>query len=120
MHHQGGREKSINWSLKIVTFPDDLPEILFYQLGTARHPVSQPTLPRRPVRYISSSGLTDSAIVCPRIPYGAQGWRVDPEDAWQPLDTIPKHWLPYLNRERGTQMDPRPKLGTETQDEQPL
>jgi hypothetical protein len=82
MHHKEGPKQSTNWSLETVTFPDDLPEFLFYRLGTAKHPVSLPTLPRQSVRYISSSGLTDAASVCPRIPYGAQGWRVDPEDAW--------------------------------------
>jgi len=120
MHHKGGRKKSTKRRLETVTFPDDLPEILFYRLGTATHPVSLPTLPRRPVRYVSSNGQTDAAIVCPRIPYGAQSWRIDPEDEWQPLDTIPKHWLPFLNRERGTEMDPRPKIGTEAKDEQPV
>lgn len=41
------------------------------------------------------------------IPYGCTGWREGGTKAWRPLSEIPKHWLPFLNRERETEMDSR-------------
>ncbi len=88
-----------------MNFPADLPEILEYRLGV----VLIRALPRRPVFYVGSSGKTNATEVCPRIPHGATGWRLTTEEEWKPLDTLPAAWMPFLNRERGTQMDPRPK-----------
>lgn len=39
-----------------MKFPDDLPEIMFYRVGST----SRTCLPRRPVVYVSSSGKTDA------------------------------------------------------------
>lgn len=87
-------------------FPADLPWILEYQVGrTVRM-----TLPRREVRFVGTSGDTDANEVCPRIPLGATGWRRAGEMEWRGLEEIPRHWLPFLQRERETEMDPRPKM----------
>jgi hypothetical protein len=64
-------------------------------------------LPRRPVRIKGSNGESDAAVVRPRIPYGATAWSVDGE-TWRPLHELPNHWMPFLNRQRGTEMDARP------------
>ncbi len=88
-----------------MTFPPDLPWIVEYRVGcTVRG-----ALPRRRVESISSSGETNARIVCPTIPYGADAWRVAGGD-WQPLESIPEAWRPFLMRQRGTLMDPRPPL----------
>ena len=89
-----------------MNFPDDLPEIMEYltRSGTAIY-----TLPRTPVETISSSGKTNACYVCPEIPYGAIGWRRVWEKEWHVMEDIPAEWMPFLQRERGTQMDPRSK-----------
>jgi hypothetical protein len=88
-----------------MNFPDDLPWMIEYQVGT----VVLTTLPRRPVSFRGSSGTTDANVIHPRIPVGCTAWRPAGEMAWRPLLEIPRHWLPFLQRERGTPMDPRPK-----------
>jgi hypothetical protein len=91
-----------------MTFPPDLPWLIEYRLDFA----VLTAMPRKPVEFIGSSGATNAAQVCPRIPYGARAWRV-PGGPWRPLSEMPKDWLPFVNRERGTEMDPRPKLKTD-------
>jgi hypothetical protein len=88
-----------------LTFPEDLPWMIEYRVGST----VRITLPRVPVHYVSSSGSTDAAIVCPRIPLGCTGWRRAGELAWRSLKDVPRAWMPFLDRERGTEMDPRPK-----------
>jgi hypothetical protein len=88
-----------------MDYPDDLPWIIYWR---TRVPLQ--SLPRRVVTSISTSGVTDANIVRPQIPYGASGWRLRDDQPWQPMDSLPKHWLPFLDRERGTALDPRPKL----------
>lgn len=91
-----------------MTFPDDLPGVLVYLLGVHHgHDIVKATYPRRPVAFVSSSGSTDAAMICPTIPYGCQGWRLLGETGWKPLDALPPHWRPFLSRERGTEHDPR-------------
>jgi hypothetical protein len=89
-----------------MIYPDDLPHMLEYRLEYA----VVTTLCRTPVRSISTSGDTNARIVKPRIPLGCTGWRKVGETTWRPLDTIPPNWMPFLNRERPSEMDPRPKL----------
>lgn len=89
-----------------VTFPDDLPWMLWYR---TRYTVL-PTLPRKPVAFIGSSGDTNAHVVRPQIPYGATHWRVGDGDTWKPISELPARWLPFLDRTRPSQMDPRPKL----------
>lgn len=84
-----------------VTFPDDLPEILFYRCGNT----CLPTLPRTPVRSVGTSGKTDAAQVCPQIPLGATGWMLSLDTAWRPMSTLPARWMEFLNRKRGSAMD---------------
>lgn len=96
-------------------FPADLPEVLIYRLSYSRYYkawIVLPTYPKRPVATISSSGNTDANRIRPRIPFGCTGWRLltDPPGQWRQLDSIPSCWMPFLNRERGSPMDPRPKL----------
>jgi len=86
-----------------MTYPDDLPHMLEYRVGT----VVLTTLCRRPVEYISTSGDTNADIVRPRIPFGCDGWRRVGTRLWQPLSTLPKEWMPFLNRERPGPLDPR-------------
>lgn len=95
-----------------MTFPDDLPGILEYRCGVViRH-----ALPRTPVETLGSSGKTTAPWVCPTIPIGADAWRLVTETEWHPLDTLPKAWMPFLNRERPSPMDPRQPLdGTKKQ-----
>jgi hypothetical protein len=94
-----------------VEFPADLPEILCYRLGTYHgQEVILKQLPRTPVHYVGTSGCTNAAQVCPRIPHGATGWKHAGEEGWRELCTLPRHWFPFINRERGTEMDPRPGL----------
>lgn len=88
-----------------MIYPADLPNVIEYRCGkTVRI-----SLPRQPVKYISTSGNTNAAQICPMIPYGCDGWRLSADKDWRPLKTIPAHWMPFLNRERGTELDPRPK-----------
>lgn len=91
-----------------MKFPEDLPEILYWRMGEC----VKPTLCRRPVSYQASSGRTDAPEVCPQIPYGADGWRLSDDEPWRPLSELPQAWLPFLNRPRGSEMDPRPKVQT--------
>lgn len=86
-------------------FPPGLPCIIEYACG----PVVRYSLPRTPVEFISSSGKTTAAIVCPTIPRGTSGWRLSHQEEWRPLTELPEPWLPFLNRRRGTVMDPRPE-----------
>ena len=86
-----------------MNFPPDLPEIIEYATG----PVSRYALPRKPVEFVSSSGKTTAAQVCPQIPYGASAWRLTCNHEWRPLSELPKHWLPFLQRARPSVMDPR-------------
>lgn len=76
--------------------PDDLPSILWYRLRSHLAQVS--ALPRRKVESRGSSGITNVNDVRPSIPYGADGWRADPNEAWRPLSDLPAAWLPFLNR----------------------
>jgi len=98
-----------------MKFPDDLPHMLEYRLGGVivggrmTRIVVLPCLPRRPVRYIGTSGKTDAAHVVPRIPVGCTGWRLVGETGWRRLQDLPEHWLPFLDRKRETELDPRPK-----------
>lgn len=85
-------------------FPPGLPSILEYCCG----PVVLYALPRTPVEFVSSSGKTTAALVKPTIPTGATGWRLSRQTEWRPLSELPTSWLPFLNRRRGTVMDPRP------------
>lgn len=87
-----------------MQFPDGLPAILFYCCG----PVIRVAMPRTPVEFISSSGKTTAPYVCPTIPIGASGWRLADREEWRPLCELPPPWLPFLNRQRGSVMDPRP------------
>lgn len=87
-----------------MSLPADLPDILYYRVGRT----VRVTLPRRPVEYVSTSGVTNAHQVCPQIPYGADAWQVA-GGPWRPLSEIPAHWLPYLQRERGTAHDSRKK-----------
>jgi hypothetical protein len=88
-----------------VQFPDDLPLMLEYRVGST----VRPTLCRRPVRYIGTSGKTDAPMICPRIPRGADAWRRCGETVWYGFEQIPEHWLPFLQRMRESEMDPRPE-----------
>jgi hypothetical protein len=88
------------------SFPDDLPWMIEYRCGgTVRT-----ALPRRPVEAVSTSGDTNARIVCPTIPHGCTGWRLPGNLCWRKLESLPPHWLPFLNRERGTWLDPRRPL----------
>jgi hypothetical protein len=87
-----------------MNLPDDLPFMIDYLVGK----VVLTTLPRRPVSPISTSGDTDAKIVRPQIPYGTTAWRRTGETVWRSLSAIPKHWLPFLDRQRGTEWDCRP------------
>jgi len=89
-----------------MDFPASLPWMLEYRTGS----VVMTTLCRRPVRFISTSGDTDAKIVTPQIPVGCDGWRRIGETEWHPLSDIPEEWMPFLQRERGTALDPRPKV----------
>jgi hypothetical protein len=93
-----------------MTFPPDLPGILYYRVGG----VILTTLPRRPVVYVSSSGATNAAVVRPTIPLGCDAWRADPSGPWLKLDQLPAAWLPFLNRPRNSEMDPRPEAKGKT------
>lgn len=95
-------------------FPDDLPHILHYRLpsktripGTFDRGVTvKITLPRSPVRSISTSGVTNVPEICPTIPVGADAWRVAGGE-WRPMSEIPAAWRPFLDRPRGSEMDYR-------------
>jgi hypothetical protein len=98
----------------MTDIPLDLPEVLHYRLpsskrlsGTFDRGVTvRVALPRTPVRFIGSSGVSDAAQVCPTIPPGADAWRV-PGGVWRPLATLPAAWKPFLDRKRGSELDPR-------------
>jgi hypothetical protein len=77
-----------------MNYPDDLPWILEYRVGDT----VRATLPRRKVENVSSSGDTNANEVCPRIPVGADAVR-RVGGPWRKLEDLPKHWLPFLNRE---------------------
>lgn len=89
-----------------IEFPADLPWLIFWKCGNT----DRPALPRRPVSNVSTSGVTDADEVCPQIPYGATAWRL-PGGTWQPIETIPAAWLPFLNRQRPGPMDFRANKG---------
>jgi hypothetical protein len=82
--------------------PDDLPSIIFWRLQAVLKShttiIVLTSLPRRKVESIASSGATNAPIVRPNIPLCADAWRIDSYADWQPLATIPKHWLPFLQR----------------------
>lgn len=86
-----------------MDLPDDLPGIIEYRCG----PVVRHALPRTPVSCYSSSGRTNAPEVCPTIPIGATAWRLASDTQWRKWSELPKHWLPFLQRKRGTVMDPR-------------
>lgn len=88
-----------------MTYPDSLPGILFWKVGAT----SRTALPRKAIEYLGSSGRTNQHDVCPQIPVGATAWQLATDTHWRPMTTLPKAWLPFLNRERGTALDPRPK-----------
>ena len=88
-----------------MNFPDDLPFILEYRCGkTVRI-----TLPRRPVSFVSTSGKSDAPLVCPQIPLGCSGWRRAGESEWRLMKDLPQAWMPLLERQRPSVMDPRTK-----------
>lgn len=91
-----------------MTLPDDLPGMIEYKVGT----MTLTTLPRRPVQSVGTSGDTDADIVRPMIPYGCTGWRLPQEPDWNPLSSIPAHWMPFLNRKRPSEIDMRDSLET--------
>jgi hypothetical protein len=86
-----------------MIFPDDLPHILEYRVGDT----IRATLPRRHVEYVSSSGDTNANEICPQIPFGADAVRRI-GGPWRKLSALPKAWLPFLYRQRPSEMDPRP------------
>lgn len=98
----------------MIEFPPDLPEIIQYRLRTPilfpgtfdRGVTTRVALPRRQVQFIGSSGVSDAYLVCVAIPPGADAWRV-PAGDWQPLSNLPAAWMPFLNRQRGGEMDAR-------------
>ena len=90
-----------------MDFPDDLPGMLEYRMTSG---IVLTALPRRPVETVGSSGRNTAPIVKPTIPHGANAWRRATETEWRPLSTLPAAWLPFLNRQRGTVMDPRPRV----------
>lgn len=85
--------------------PYSLPEIIYYRCGN----VILTALPRTPVAFKGSSGATNAAIVKPRIPLGVThfGATIDGVRKWRPISEIPKEWLPFVQRNRRTAMDPR-------------
>lgn len=97
----------------MIDFPADLPAIIEYRCG----PVVIRSLPRRPVVYISTSGNTNCRDVHPVIPPGATAWRLVTEDKWHPMNTIPPAWMPFLNRRRNWEHDPRPAFNEPGADE---
>ena len=100
-----------------MDFPPDLPHLLQYKTGN----VIRITMPRRAVEFVGGSGATNAMQVCPTIPLGATGWRVKDGEPWKPLAELPKEWLPFLMRRRGTAHDPRPRnLMQEYENEQTL
>jgi hypothetical protein len=88
-----------------VQFPPTLPHCLEYLCGS----VIRTTLCRTPVSYIGTSGKSNAAIVCPRIPIGATRWRRVGETQWHKWSEVPEEWRPFLQRKRNTVMDPRPE-----------
>lgn len=96
-----------------MILPDDLPHIIEWRMSYSQRAMTDivlHSLPRAPVVAIGSSGVTNAAIVRPQIPYGARGWRVTGETAWRQIKDIPKHWLPFVNRPRPSEMDFRPRF----------
>jgi hypothetical protein len=102
---------------KGVVFPDDLPSVIVWLLNTYPDMTGQnggrpcdvvlASYPRRQVESISSSGDTNADTVRPQMPYGWKGWRLLGETVWHGLMEIPPAWLPFLDREKETPMDPR-------------
>jgi hypothetical protein len=90
-----------------MDIPPDLPYLIYYQLDFA----VLTAFPRRPVVYVGSSGTTDAAQVNPQIPYGTRAWRLAITEPWRPLAELPKAWMPFLERKRPSEMDPRPAPG---------
>lgn len=79
--------------------PADLPHMVEWLLpGPDGRATVLKSLPRRGVRSVGSGGATDAAIVRPRIPYGAAGWRLPREAAWRALAEIPESWRAFLER----------------------
>ena len=96
-----------------MVFPDDLPIILEYRLGTYPSGVcTVVALPRTPVKFLSTSGNTNAHDVCPKIPFGCTGWKRMGDLEWKPVSELPESWLPFLNRKRPSEMDPRPPTRT--------
>lgn len=94
-----------------MIFPADLPWCVVYRMSRPYEPVRTRTaLPRRPVAI--ERGRLNTAMVCPQIPFGATGWCLPRETQFRPLSAIPQHWMPFLHRQRGTEMDYRPVNGT--------
>lgn len=96
-----------------MTLPDDLPHVIEWRMSYSERyqtDIILTSLPRRPVRMIGSGGKTDAAIVRPQIPYGARGWRLIGEGEWRRLRDIPAHWMPFVNRDRPSEMDFRPRF----------
>lgn len=82
-----------------IDFPPTLPGILDYLMASG---IVIYALPRRPVMAKGGNGATDAHDVTPRIPCGAVAWRLHDETDWRPMNTLPKQWLPYLNRTKGS------------------
>lgn len=91
-----------------MAYPEDLPIILYYRVGKT----VRVTLPRSPVQNMSTSGVTNADEVCPQIPHGATAWQVA-NGPWRPMNELPRHWMPFLERERGTELDCRPKRNSQ-------
>jgi hypothetical protein len=89
-----------------MTFPADLPGIIEYRnsVGIIRQ------LPRTKAESVGGNGNTNANVIHPTIPPGVTAWRVPPSIDWLPLDQLPPHWMPFLNRRRGSAMDPRPPI----------
>lgn len=87
-----------------TVLPDDLPWTIYWRVGK----VVLVSLPRKAVSFVSTSGCTNAANVRPNIPHGADAWRIA-GCSWRPIPDIPARWMSFLERERGTEHDPRPK-----------
>lgn len=94
-----------------MDYPDDLPSLIEYSLGQMADgtPKILVAMPRRPIEMRGSSGKHNADIVHPQIPVGTLGWRPMGDTQWYSLESIPEHWLPFLQRERPGPLDPRPR-----------
>ncbi len=92
----------------LANMPADLPPIVYWRMASR---IALTSLPHEPVRYISTSGNTNANIVRPQVPFGATGWRTRDDEPWKPLAEIPPEWLPFFDRPRPSEMDPRPPIG---------